>query len=122
MAELDDILNAVDKSDNPDTENKDNKDNSQNSEAILYAFLMALQGITIVISDHTKLKSIALTDGDVNTLQSALKPFVSYIMQLVDIIIYLPLITFAIGYTLRIVDELKTKRKEKNKELTEVKG
>lgn len=122
MAELDDILNAVDKSDNPDTENKDNKDNSQNSEAILYAFLMALQGITIVISDHTKLKSIALTDGDVNTLQSALKPFVSYIIQLVDIIIYLPLITFAIGYTLRIVDELKTNRKEKNKELTEVKG
>ena len=122
MAELDDILNAVDKSDNPDTENKDNKDNSQNSEAILYAFLIALQGITIVISDHTKLKSIALTDGDVNTLKSALKPFVSYIMQLVDIIIYLPLITFAIGYTLRIVDELKTNRKEKNKELTELKG
>ena len=110
MGELDDILNAVDKSDNPDTENKDN---SQNSDAILYAFLMALQGITVVISEHTKLQSVALTDNDVHTLQSALKPFVSYIMQMVDIIIYLPLITFTIGYTLRILNEIKTKRKLK---------
>ena len=37
-------------------------------------------------------------------------------MKLVDIIIYLPLITFIIGYTLRILDEIKTKRKLKKQD------
>lgn len=107
---LDDILSAVDE--NTETDNNQNV----NVDAVLYSFLIALQGITTVISEHTKLQSVALTDNDVSTLKSALKPFVNQIMKLVDIIIYLPLITFSIGYTLRILDEIKTKRKLKKQD------
>ena len=110
---LDDILSAVDEnSENTETDNNQNV----NVDAVLYSFLIALQGITTIISEHTKLQSVALTDNDVSTLKSALKPFVNQIMKLVDIIIYLPLITFIIGYTLRILDEIKTKRKLKKQD------
>ena len=50
---LDDILSAVDEnSENTETDNNQNF----NVDAVLYSFLIALQGITTVISEHTKLQ------------------------------------------------------------------
>ena len=83
----------------------------QGSEMVIRPLVMAIQGITKVISEHTGLQSVKLTDEDVDTLSDALKPLASWIVQFMDLLIYMPLIVFAIGYTLRILDEITEKKK-----------
>ena len=116
--ELNDIINEIEN----ESDNEDVKDvKSVNTDALIYSFLLALQGITQVISDHTHLQSIALTQNDINTLKEALKPFTEYILKIVNFVIYLPFVTFAIGYSLRIISEIKEKKKaEKFKKGVEI--
>ena len=114
-SELDDILSDIDNSENI---KKEDNIETVDSDALIYSFLLAIQGITQIVSEHTHLKSVALTDNDVNTLKTALKPFTEYILKLVNFIIYLPIITFAIGYTLRILTEIKQNKKQKNETIT----
>jgi hypothetical protein len=111
----DDFSDFDDKLFNEEKEEK--KENE--TDSLLTAFVSALKGITQIISDHTGLKSVALTDEDEKTLVVALKPLEKYIMSLVQFFVYMPLIVFTIGYTLRIVDEIK--KKEKLKKATEQK-
>lgn len=116
-SELNDILKDIDSESDNESKNK-NIDEIQ-PDVLIYTFLIAIQGLTKVVSDHTGLQSVYLTDQDVNTLKEALKPFTAYILKLVNFIIYLPIITFAIGYTIRIMGELKQKKKDKKN--TEIK-
>jgi hypothetical protein len=95
------------------TEEKQEENEEKKPDSLLVAFVSALKGITQIISQHTGLKSIALTDDDEQTLIVALKPLEKYIMGLVDFFVYMPLIVFSLGYTLRILDEMKEKRKIK---------
>jgi len=106
---LDDILKNVEETDNAKEETKD-----VNPDILLSTFLTAVQGITVIISEHTGLKSVALTDSDIKVLNEALKPFVDYIASFVKLIVFLPLIMFLIGYTMRIVSEMKEKKKYKS--------
>lgn len=102
---LDELLKSIDKQ----TEQKV----EQPQISIIPSFLEAVKGITEVISEHTGLQSVKLTDKDVDTLKVALKPLEKYIMSMINMFIYLPLIVFAIGYTLRIVSEVRDKKKDK---------
>ena len=111
--ELQKILDSVtNDKENTETNNEAPK-MSQGSEMVIKPLVMALQGITKVISEHTGLESVKLTDEDVATLSDALKPLASWIVQFMDLLIYMPLIVFAIGYSLRILDEVTEKKKSK---------
>jgi hypothetical protein len=112
-SELEDILKNVDQN------NKETPEDNLNLQPddLIYSFLLAVQGITQVIGEHTQLKSVVLTDQDLKILTNALQPLKKYIIQLVNYIIYLPLITFMIGYSLRIVNEMKNKKKLKKNEV-----
>jgi hypothetical protein len=94
--------------------NEKEENGEKKPDSLLIAFVSALKGITQIISQHTGLKSIALTDDDEQTLIVALKPLEKYIMGLVDFFVYMPLIVFSLGYTLRVLDEMKEKKKIKN--------
>ena len=109
--ELQKILDSVaNEKENTETNNEAPK-MPQGSEMVIRPLVMAIQGITKVISEHTGLQSVKLTDEDVDTLSDALKPLASWIVQFMDLLIYMPLIVFAIGYTLRILDEVTEKKK-----------
>lgn len=109
--ELQKILDSVtNEKENTETNNEASK-MPQGSEMVIRPLVMAIQGITKVISEHTGLQSVKLTDEDVDTLSDALKPLASWIVQFMDLLIYMPLIVFAIGYTLRILDEVTEKKK-----------
>ena len=109
--ELQKILDSVtNEKENTETNNEASK-MPQGSEMVIRPLVMAIQGITKVISEHTGLESVKLTDEDVATLSDALKPLASWIVQFMDLLIYMPLIVFAIGYTLRILDEVTEKKK-----------
>ena len=109
--ELQKILDSVtNEKENTETNNEASK-MPQGSEMVIRPLVMAIQGITKVISEHTGLQSVKLTDEDVDTLSDALKPLASWIVQFMDLLIYMPLIVFAIGYTLRILDEITEKKK-----------
>ena len=111
--ELKKILDSVaNEKENTETNNEAPK-MPQGSEMVIRPLVMAIQGITKVISEHTGLQSVKLTDEDVATLSDALKPLASWIVQFMDLLIYMPLIVFAIGYTLRILDEVTEKKKSK---------
>lgn len=111
--ELQKILDSVaNEKENTETNNEAPK-MPQGSEMVIRPLVMAIQGITKVISEHTGLQSVKLTDEDVDTLSDALKPLASWIVQFMDLLIYMPLIVFAIGYTLRILDEITEKKKAK---------
>ena len=111
--ELQKILDSVtNEKENTETNNEAPK-MPQGSEMVIRPLVMAIQGITKVISEHTGLQSVKLTDEDVDTLSDALKPLASWIVQFMDLLIYMPLIVFAIGYTLRIIDEVTEKKKSK---------
>ena len=111
--ELQKILDSVaNEKENTETNNEAPK-MPQGSEMVIRPLVMAIQGITKVISEHTGLQSVKLTDEDVDTLSDALKPLASWIVQFMDLLIYMPLIVFAIGYTLRILDEVTEKKKSK---------
>ncbi len=104
---LDDLIKSIDKQ----TEQK--TDTTLPVISILPSFIEAIKGITEIISEHTGLMSVRLTDNDCKTLNVALKPLEKYIMNMVNMFIYLPLIVFAIGYTLRIISEVRDKKKDK---------
>lgn len=111
--ELQKILDSVtNKKENTETNNEAPK-MPQGSEMVIRPLVMAIQGITKVISEHTGLQSVKLTDEDVDTLSDALKPLASWIVQFMDLLIYMPLIVFAIGYSLRILDEVTEKKKSR---------
>ena len=111
--ELQKILDSVtNDKENTETNNEAPK-MPQGSEMVIRPLVMAIQGITKVISEHTGLQSVKLTDEDVDTLSDALKPLASWIVQFMDLLIYMPLIVFAIGYTLRILDEITEKKKSR---------
>ena len=111
--ELQKILDSVaNEKENTETNNEAPK-MPQGSEMVIRPLVMAIQGITKVISEHTGLQSVKLTDEDVDTLSDALKPLASWIVQFMDLLIYMPLIVFAIGYTLRILDEITEKKKSR---------
>ena len=109
--ELQKILDSVtNEKENTETNNEASK-MPQGSEMVIRPLVMAIQGITKVISEHTGLQSVKLTDEDVDTLSDALKPLATWIVQFMDLLIYMPLIVFAIGYSLRILDEVTEKKK-----------
>ncbi len=107
-AELEDLLKNIDN----EEETTDKTTDDFDVDALLYAFVSAISGITKVVSEHTGLKSVALTDEDEKILKNALKPLAKYIAKLVSFFVFLPLITFTIGYTLRIVGEINDKKKK----------
>ena len=111
---IDDLLKDLDKQ---SKESRDT-DSSIPQISVIPPFIEALKGISEIVAEHTHIESIRLTAADCETLKTALKPLEKYIMQFLNLMIYLPLIVFAIGYTMRIITEIKDKKKDKVKKST----
>lgn len=103
--DLDELFTDVDK------QTEENKNETPNTELIA-AFVSAISGITKIASEHSGIKSLALTQNDEATLKTALAPLSKYLMQMLTFLPYMPLIVFAMGYTARVVGEIQQKRKE----------
>ncbi len=112
---IDDLLKDLDKQ----SKESQNTDSSIPQISVIPPFIDALKGISEIVAEHTHIESIRLTAADCETLKTALKPLEKYIMQFLNLMIYLPLIVFAIGYTMRIITEIKDKKKDKVKKNTQ---
>lgn len=111
---IDDLLKDLDKQ----SKESNNVNSSMPQISVIPPFIDALKGISEIVAEHTHIESIRLTAADCETLKTALKPLEKYIMQFLNLMIYLPLIVFAIGYTMRIITEIKDKKKDKVKKST----
>jgi hypothetical protein len=109
--DLDKLLHNID-GNNGST--KEDAKPDQSIDTMLYGFVEVIASMTTIVSEHTGLKSVALTEADKKTLIEGLKPLSKYISSMLNYIIYMPLIIFSIGYTLRILKEMKDKKKVKN--------
>lgn len=112
---IDDLLKDLDKQ----SKESNNVNSSMPQISVIPPFIDALKGISEIVAEHTHIESIRLTAADCETLKTALKPLEKYIMQFLNLMIYLPLIVFAIGYTMRIITEIKDKKKDKVKKNTQ---
>lgn len=71
----------------------------------------SLTGVSKILARKTTVKAWELDEHDQKDLKSALAPFESELYKLLQYIKYLPLAIFAIGYTFRVIDGMKDKKK-----------
>lgn len=107
---VDDLNELFDDVDNVNTNN--NNTPGENYQ-LVEAFVKAISGITQIASSHTGIKSLALTPYDEKTLTEALLPLAKYLSKMLEILPYLPLLIFTMGYTARVLGEVTQIRKEK---------
>jgi len=72
--------------------------------------VMSLGSLSRMVARHTQVPEIELTDEDKKDLQGALQPLVEMLVDYAEYIKYLPLITFVIGYGVRVADGFKKKK------------
>lgn len=106
---IDDLFKDVDL----EPEIEPDKQTQQNANNLTHALVGAFKGITNLYAEKTGYNSIALTDNDCKELEKALIPLGDEILKLVAVLPYLPLILFAVGYTMRVLSEISQKRKER---------
>ena len=106
---IDDLFKDVDLNQEPEI----TQETKQNATNLTHALVGAFKGITNLYAEKTGYNSIALTDNDCKELENALIPLGDEILKLVAVLPYLPLILFAVGYTMRILSEISQKRKER---------
>lgn len=106
---IDDLFKDV----NLEPEPEITTETKQNATNLTHALVGAFKGITNLYAEKTGYNSIALTDSDCKELEKALIPLGDEILKLVAVLPYLPLILFAVGYTMRILSEVSEKRKLK---------
>ena len=106
---IDDLFKDVDLNQEPEI----TQETKQNATNLTHALVSAFKGITTLYAEKTGYTSVALTDSDCKELEKALIPLGDEILKLVAVLPYLPLILFAVGYTMRVLSEISQKRKEK---------
>ena len=106
---IDDLFKDVDLNQEPEI----TQETKQNATNLTHALVGAFKGITNLYAEKTGYNSVALTDSDCNELEKALIPLGDEILKLVAVLPYLPLILFAVGYTMRVLSEISQKRKER---------
>ncbi len=106
---IDDLFKDVDLNQEPEI----TQETKQNATNLTHALVGAFKGITNLYAEKTGYNSVALTDSDCKELEKALIPLGDEILKLVAVLPYLPLILFAVGYTMRVLSEISQKRKER---------
>lgn len=109
--DLDDIFSDVNLDDEPNDMSK--PENKQATTNITHALVQTLKGITGLYASKTGIQSIALNDNDCLELEKALIPLNQELLKFVEILPYLPLILFALGYGGRIMAEWSDRKKSK---------
>lgn len=97
----------------------ENSENGQSASAGL-----SLKSLTVSVMRLSKMASrklgyasIEITEEDRQELEYALMPLEDYISQIFSYLVFAPLIIFAVGYTLGIYEEYKSKHPDKKKEI-----
>jgi len=72
--------------------------------------IMSLSSFSRMVARHTQVPEIELTEEDQKDLHGALQPLVEMLVDYAEYIKYLPLITFVIGYGVRVADGFKKKK------------
>ena len=112
--ELNKIMDEIDLNNNDNNENE--KLDATKDSALIDGLIGAVDGITLVISNHTRLESIRLTEDDKKNLKLAIAPFMNEILKYINLMKYAGIILFMTGYVLRIVSEIETKKKQKKEQ------
>jgi len=112
--ELNKIMDEIDLNDNGNDENE--KLDATKDSALIEGLIGAVDGITQVISNHTRLESVRLTEDDKKNLKVAIAPFMNEILKYINLLKYAGIILFMTGYMLRIVSEIETKKKQKKEQ------
>lgn len=71
----------------------------------------SLQKLSLLASRKSGLKSVALSEEDANELADALEPLMDDLAKYIDVLPYLPLVIFVIGYAAGIIAEVLDRRK-----------
>ena len=79
----------------------------------------SLAGVSKILARKTEVKEWELDDHDQHDLESALAPFESELYKLLQYIKYLPIAIFSIGYTFRVIDGMKNRKKNAEKKMEE---
>ena len=112
--ELNDLLQKFDEtSESPVVEAQQpaiEKGKDEIIQQVTEKIVMSLGSISRMIARHTQVSEIELTDEDKKDLQGALQPLVEMLVDYAEYIKYLPLITFIIGYAVRVADGFKKKK------------
>jgi len=113
--ELNDLLKKFDEtSESPVVEAQQQPAMEKGKEEIVQQvtekLVMSLGSLSRMVARHTQVPEIELTDEDKKDLQGALQPLVEMLVDYAEYIKYLPLITFVIGYGVRVADGFKKKK------------
>ena len=113
--ELNDLLKKFDEtSESPVVEAQQQPAMEKGKEEIVQQvtekLVMSLDSLSRMVARHTQVPEIELTDEDKKDLQGALQPLVEMLVDYAEYIKYLPLITFVIGYGVRVADGFKKKK------------
>ena len=104
--ELENIFNQIDNLKQPEQEQKKPKVD------ITHSLSKTISKLSIFASRKTGLQSVAINEEDAKELEDALEPLMDDLAKYVDILPYLPLIIFVVGYVAGIVGEIMQRRKE----------
>jgi len=112
--ELNDLLKKFDEtSESPVVEAQQpamEKGKEEIVQQVTEKLVMSLGSLSRMVARHTQVPEIELTDEDKKDLQGALQPLVEMLVDYAEYIKYLPLITFVIGYGVRVADGFKKKK------------
>jgi len=89
-------------------------------QQITEKIVMSLGSISRMVARHTQVPEIELTEEDKKDLHGALQPLVEMLVDYAEYIKYLPLITFVIGYGVRVADGFKKKKQLTPAKLPEI--
>ena len=104
--ELENVFSSIDALGGDGEESK-----SKPKISITGGLTKSLQKLSKLASRKTGLQSVQLTDEDTEELADALDPLMDDLAKYIDVLPYLPLVIFAIGYAAGIIAEVLDRRK-----------
>ena len=104
--ELENVFSSIDALGGNEGESK-----SKPKISITGGLTKSLQKLSKLASRKTGLQSVLLTDEDTDELADALDPLMDDLAKYIDVLPYLPLVIFAIGYAAGIIAEVLDRRK-----------
>ena len=104
--ELENIFSQIDNLKQPEQEQKKPKVD------ITHSLSETISKLSIFASRKSGLQSVAINEEDAKELEDALEPLMDDLAKYIDILPYLPLVIFVIGYVAGIIGEIMQRRKE----------
>ena len=116
--EIDELMKKYQSSQEQSLPTVEGEEKKEIKPGILTKMLVSsLAGVSKILARKTDVKEWELDDHDQKDLVEALAPFESELYKLLQYIKYLPLAVFSIGYTFRVIDGMKNRKKNEKEKI-----